>query len=164
MRKICAGRYRWSGCSQRTLCYNDYCCLLWWLAKYPFLLNILRCFRKHRKSKLSPDLKMKKKRSFPTNYVQEYRRTIGKTIRSIREERGFSQDELAEIMKVHRSTISKIETGKFAMTIDYLVKFAWYLDFDIALVEKVKWNANYGGCSQCRSKKLQYEPYQVQEY
>jgi len=81
---------------------------------------------------------MKKKRSFPTNYVQEYRRTIGKTIRSIREERGFSQDELAEIMKVHRSTISKIETGKFAMTIDYLVKFAWYLDFDIALVEKVK--------------------------
>lgn len=81
---------------------------------------------------------MKTKSRFPNNHVQEYRETIGKRIRNIREERGFSQDELAEIMDVHRSTISKIETGKFAITIDYLVKFAWYLDFDIALVEKAK--------------------------
>jgi transcriptional regulator with XRE-family HTH domain len=81
---------------------------------------------------------MKTKSRFPNNHVHEYRETIGKRIRNIREERGFSQDELAEIMEVHRSTISKIETGKFAITIDYLVKFAWYLDFDIALVEKEK--------------------------
>ena len=81
---------------------------------------------------------MKTKSRVPTNHVQEYRETIGKRIRNIREEKGFSQDELAEIMEVQRSTISKIETGKFAITIDYLVKFAWYLDFDIALVETEK--------------------------
>lgn len=81
---------------------------------------------------------MKTKSRFPANHVQDYRETIGKRIRNIREERGFSQDELAEIMEVHRSTISKIETGKFAITIDYLVKFAWYLEFDISLVEKEK--------------------------
>lgn len=61
---------------------------------------------------------------------------IGKQIRGFREKKGFSQDELAEIMEVHRSTISKVETGKFAITIDYLVKFAWYLDFNISVLEK----------------------------
>jgi len=69
-------------------------------------------------------------------YIQENREMIGKQIRAFREKKGFSQDELAEIMEVNRSTISKVETGKFAITIDYLVKFAWYLDFNISLLEK----------------------------
>jgi transcriptional regulator with XRE-family HTH domain len=81
---------------------------------------------------------MKTKSRFPDNYIQDYREKIGKDIRTLREEKGFSQDELADIMEVHRSTISKIETGKFAITIDYLVKFAWYLDFDIAFVDRDK--------------------------
>ena len=76
------------------------------------------------------------KKSRPTEqYIQAHREKIGKHIRSLREEKGYSQDELAEIMEVHRSTISKIETGKFAITIDYMVKFGWYLDFDIELKE-----------------------------
>lgn len=79
---------------------------------------------------------MKTKSRFTDNYVQDYREKIGMRVRTLREEKNLSQDELAEIMEVHRSTISKIETGKFAVTIDYLVKFAWYLDFDIALVKK----------------------------
>ena len=77
------------------------------------------------------------KQSRPTEqYIQENREAIGKQIRAFREKKGFSQDELAEIMEVNRSTISKVETGKFAITIDYLVKFAWYLDFDISVLEK----------------------------
>ena len=77
------------------------------------------------------------KKSRPTDkYIQENRESIGKSIREFREKKGYSQDELAEIMDVHRSTISKVETGKFAITIDYLVKFSWYLDFDMIL--KVK--------------------------
>lgn len=77
------------------------------------------------------------KKSRPTGqYIQENREMIGKQIRTFREKKGLSQDELAEIMEVTRSTISKIETGTFAITIDYLVKFAWYLDFDIAVLEK----------------------------
>ncbi len=77
------------------------------------------------------------KKSRPTDhYIQEHRESIGMSIRSFREKRGYSQDELAEIMEVHRSTISKVETGKFAITIDYLVRFAWYLDFDISVLEK----------------------------
>lgn len=77
------------------------------------------------------------KKSRPTEqYIQEHRESIGKDIRAFREKRGYSQDELAEIMDVHRSTISKVETGKFAISIDYIVKFAWYLDFDISVLEK----------------------------
>ena len=77
------------------------------------------------------------KQTKPTEqYIQENREAIGKEIRAFREKKGFSQDELSEIMEVNRSTISKVETGKFAITIDYLVKFAWYLDFDISVLEK----------------------------
>lgn len=79
------------------------------------------------------------KKPRPTEqYIQEKRDAIGKQIRGFREEKGYSQDELAEIMEVHRSTISKVETGKFAITIDYLVKFAWYLDFNFFLEKKKK--------------------------
>ena len=77
------------------------------------------------------------KKSGPTEqYIQEHRESIGRDIRAFLEKRGYSQDELAEIMDVHRSTISKVETGKFAISIDYIVKFAWYLDFDISVIEK----------------------------
>ena len=77
------------------------------------------------------------KKSKPTEkYIQENRVMIGQQIRSFRERKGFSQDELAEIMDINRSTISKIETGKFAITIDYLVKFGWYLNFTISALEK----------------------------
>ena len=79
---------------------------------------------------------MNKKSRPSEQYIQENREVIGKQIRAFREKKGFSQDELAEIMEVNRSTISKVETGKFAITIDYLVKFAWYLDFNISVVEK----------------------------
>jgi transcriptional regulator with XRE-family HTH domain len=70
------------------------------------------------------------------DYYQEHREKIGKQIRLFRENKGLSQDGLAEIMNIHRSTISKVETGKFAITIDYLVKFAWYLDLELSLLEK----------------------------
>ncbi|MFT3680690.1 MAG: helix-turn-helix transcriptional regulator [Ferruginibacter sp.] len=77
------------------------------------------------------------KKPRPTDkYIRGQRESIGMSIRAFREKKGFSQDELAEIMEVHRSTISKVETGKFSITIDYLVKFAWYLDFEISVIEK----------------------------
>jgi len=78
---------------------------------------------------------MNKKLAPTEEYIQEHREEIGRHIRDFREKKGYSQDELAEIMEVHRSTISKIETGKFSITIDYLVRFSWYLNFDLALIK-----------------------------
>lgn len=69
-------------------------------------------------------------------YIRENREMIGKQIRLFREKKGFSQEELAKIMEVNCVTISKMETGKFAISIDYLVKFAWCLDFSISLLAK----------------------------
>ena len=81
---------------------------------------------------------MNKKSRLGDEYVQQQRELIGMSIRAFREKKGYSQDELSEIMEVHRSTISKVETGKFSITIDYLVKFAWYLDFEICVVKKIR--------------------------
>jgi transcriptional regulator with XRE-family HTH domain len=63
---------------------------------------------------------------------------MGQNIREIREKRGYSQDELAEIMEVNRSTISKIENGKFSFSIDYLSKFSFFLNFDLTIIDTVK--------------------------
>jgi ribosome-binding protein aMBF1 (putative translation factor) len=77
------------------------------------------------------------KKSRPTEeYIQQNRESIGKQIRLYREKKGISQEELADIMEVKNSTISKIETGKFSITIDYLAKLGWHLDFDVLMMEK----------------------------
>lgn len=80
---------------------------------------------------------MAKKKSKPeSNYFQNYREQLGDKIRVFREEQELSQDDLADTMDVSRSTISKIENGKFAITIDYIVKFGWHLDFDFQLIKR----------------------------
>lgn len=61
------------------------------------------------------------------------RSRIGENIRKIRKEKGYSQEQLADIMKVSRTTIAKIENGKFNLSIDYLSKFSWFLDFNISV-------------------------------
>ncbi len=80
---------------------------------------------------------MKEPLNTQEKFIKDYRLKIGGAIRIIREKRGYSQDELAEIMKVNRSTISKIENGKFSFSIDYLSKFSWCLDFELQLKESI---------------------------
>lgn len=70
------------------------------------------------------------------NYLHNYRVKIGETIRKIRENKGYNQEQLAEIMQVSRTTISKIESGKFNCSIDYLSKFSYFLNFEIDILEK----------------------------
>jgi transcriptional regulator with XRE-family HTH domain len=66
-------------------------------------------------------------------YLLSCRLKIGETIREIREKKGYNQEQLAEIMKVSRTTISKIESGKFNCSIDYLSKFSWFLGFEVTI-------------------------------
>jgi transcriptional regulator with XRE-family HTH domain len=72
------------------------------------------------------------------SYLRNCRLEMGQNIRQIREKRGYNQDELAEIMGVNRSTISKIENGKFSFSIDYLSKFSFFLDFDLTITDAVR--------------------------
>lgn len=66
-------------------------------------------------------------------HLRDCRLKIGETIREIREKKGYNQEQLAEIMQVSRSTISKIENGKFNCSLDYISKFSWYLEFDLLI-------------------------------
>jgi len=61
---------------------------------------------------------------------------IGRILKNFREKKGYKQNELAILMNISRATISKIENGKFAISVDYLEKFAWYLDFDVKIFDK----------------------------
>jgi len=74
-------------------------------------------------------------------FIRDYRIKIGESIKNIREKKGYSQDELAEKMNLNRSTISKIEHGKFNLSIDYLSQISWYLDFEFQFKETNKNNS-----------------------
>lgn len=67
------------------------------------------------------------------DYLMSCRLKMGETIREIREKKGYNQEQLADIMKVSRTTISKIENGKFNCSMDYLSKFSWFLGFEIKI-------------------------------
>ena len=69
-------------------------------------------------------------------FFKGFRKIIGNQLKTIRVNRGYSQEELAEIMNITRSTISKIENGKFSITVDYLAKFSWYLNFEFSIIPK----------------------------
>lgn len=68
--------------------------------------------------------------------IKDYRLKLGDKIRQVREERGYSQEQLAEMMDINRSTISKIENGKFSISVDYLVRFSIFLDHEFKVIEK----------------------------
>lgn len=70
------------------------------------------------------------------NQITDYRLKLGDKIRIVRERKGYSQEQLAELMNINRSTISKIENGKFSITVDYLVRFSIFLDYEFKVVEK----------------------------
>jgi transcriptional regulator with XRE-family HTH domain len=66
-------------------------------------------------------------------FIRTNRTNIGIEIKRFRAKKGFSQSHLAELMGISRATISKIENGKFAFSVDYLAKFAWHLDFHVKI-------------------------------
>ena len=61
------------------------------------------------------------------------RNTIGSSIREFRLAKKYSQEDLADLMGISRSTISKIENGSFSISIDYLERFSMCLNFKIHL-------------------------------
>ena len=70
------------------------------------------------------------------NFIMEYKMKFGEAIKNIWEKGVYTQEQLAELMNIHYSTISKIENGKFGITVDYLVRFSIFLDNEFKVVEK----------------------------
>jgi len=61
--------------------------------------------------------------------------SIGKNIKKIREQRGFTQQQIADLIHMHRSNYSKVESGLREPSIDALNKIAKH--FGITLDELV---------------------------
>jgi transcriptional regulator with XRE-family HTH domain len=79
---------------------------------------------------------MREKNDEIESKVKDYRLVLGEEIRKIREKRGLSQEQLAEMMDINRSTISKIENGKFGITVDYLARFSIHLEHEFRVMER----------------------------
>jgi transcriptional regulator with XRE-family HTH domain len=79
---------------------------------------------------------MKAEISSTEEQIKNYRLKLGDKIRTVREKRGYSQEQLAEKMDINRSTISKIENGKFSISVDYLVRFSIFLDYEFKVFER----------------------------
>lgn len=56
---------------------------------------------------------------------------IGKSIKRIREEKGLTQQTIAELIAMHRSNYSRVETGDRDLSIEAIVKVAKYFNMTI---------------------------------
>ena len=65
----------------------------------------------------------------------EVRQEYGRWIRKIREGKGMTQEQLSEKIGVSRTTIGKIEAGKWNIGIDTISVLAFNLDFYPMFVE-----------------------------
>lgn len=57
-------------------------------------------------------------------YVLQTRRRVGDRIRTIRLERGLTQEKLGELADLDRKTINRVEVARFPTSLDHLVKIA----------------------------------------
>lgn len=59
---------------------------------------------------------------------------MGKTIRKYRKAMGLSQEKLAEIMRLSREYISRLECGKETVSLDTVVQLSRVLDITVDLL------------------------------
>lgn len=68
--------------------------------------------------------------------MNEHRARIGGQLAAIRKEKGLSCEQAAEMINSCRQTISKIELGRWSVSLDLLEKYANALGAEVT-IEKV---------------------------
>ena len=66
----------------------------------------------------------------PPSTLPPHRLALGRRVRALREERGWSQEDLAEVAGLHRNYVGGIERGERNLGIDNLMAIARTLDVD----------------------------------
>jgi len=66
----------------------------------------------------------------------DYRSQLGKRIRKLRSERGWSQEEFADICALNRSYMGRIERGELNLTLDSLQKVGKGLGLSVSALLK----------------------------
>ena len=62
---------------------------------------------------------------------------FGKRLQSLREAKGYSQQALADIANVEKSTIKRIEQAHYSPTLDVLISLARALDIELSVLMDV---------------------------
>ena len=57
--------------------------------------------------------------------------TVGDTIKSLREDRGYSQKQLAKVLSISAGCLSKYENGKTQIPLDLIIKIADVLNVSV---------------------------------
>lgn len=73
------------------------------------------------------------KSNLNTDFLAVTRKSISSQLIYFRDKEKLTQLQLAELMGVSPTTISKVETGKWSVSLDTLATFAHYLKFTIKL-------------------------------
>lgn len=66
------------------------------------------------------------------DWVLQQRRRVGERVRDLREARGLSQERLAELTKLSRHTIYRIELAQYGTSIDHLALIARVLKVEVS--------------------------------
>ena len=67
----------------------------------------------------------------------ELRITLGKYLKEQRKKNGYTQDQLAKMIRSNQSRIAKMENGDNSVTIDALLKSLFYLGIPAKEISKV---------------------------
>lgn len=61
----------------------------------------------------------------------------GVWLASLRIKKGLTQKEFADMAQIDRSTVSKIEAGKWNFTTEFIEKYLTVLGFDVEFIERM---------------------------
>lgn len=68
------------------------------------------------------------------------KKSLGNTVKKIREEKGLTQQQIADLIDMHRSNYSKVENGERELSIEAIGKIAKY--FGMTIDQLVNFNGN----------------------
>jgi transcriptional regulator with XRE-family HTH domain len=66
----------------------------------------------------------------------DFRRLLGRRIRKLRGQKGWSQEEFADVCGVNRSYMGRIERGELNLTLDSLLKISKGLKRSVSAILK----------------------------
>ena len=78
----------------------------------------------------------KQERKDFAEYTNKHREQLGRDFRETRTALGWSVEQVAQMAGVKPITIEKIETGKFNVSLDIMVRVADVLSSDVTLKER----------------------------
>ena len=67
---------------------------------------------------------------------EQQRQRIGTDLAALRKQRGMTQQQVADIAQMQRNHISRIEAGKYAVTLETVQAIAEAFGMDVDIVDK----------------------------